>query len=349
MQCWHVSSANVKIHIVDETELWSLIKIADEELLRTADGGGARIKFDENRAWPGKLGVLLHESSVDELLEIQFAIERYYATQINATQDHMNQDELISLAYLRTVRLQFERDEPDMGFTRRELNFVTAAINQQLDSRTEEPNILEIGCGAGSLLASLAESGYRRLAGVDLALPAVETANRRLARYGLAGPVRQATVGDLLEEGHAQAFDVILLCDVLEHIPRDRAGAVLAGARQLLRSGGMLITVTPNAFTGPHDVTRHFRPSGSAPEGLHMHEYVLGELMSLLARAGFSHFTGMRLRHCFPWSGQMRLGSFSVRFRVAVERTFPYMPMPVTRATVDRLYFSALCARSVPG
>jgi 2-polyprenyl-3-methyl-5-hydroxy-6-metoxy-1,4-benzoquinol methylase len=334
---------------VDETELWSLIQVADEELLRTANGRGTRIKFNENHAWPGKLTILLHESSVDELLEIQFAIERYYAGRINTTEDHLEQDELIALAYLRTVRLQFERNEPDMGFTQREFNFVRAAIGQHPGSWAEEPNILEVGCGAGSLLASLAESGYRRLAGVDLALPAVEKANQRLGPYGLAGRVRQATVGDLLEAGHVQAFDVILLCDVLEHIPRERAGSLLAEARQLLRAGGMLITVTPNAFTGPHDVTRHFRPSGSTPEGLHIHEYVLGELTSLLAKSGFSHFTGMRLRNCFPWSGQMRLGGFSVRFRMAMERAFPYMPMFLTRITVDRLYFSALCARSVPG
>lgn len=346
---WHVPWGNDKIYIVDDTELWALIKVADEELRSTASGRGTRIKFDENRAWPGKLGVLLQESLIEELLEVQFAIERHYAGQINAAKDHMEQDELIALAYLRTVRLQFERQEPDMGFTSREFRFVTAAIGHHRGSRPEEPNILEVGCGAGSLLASLAESGHRRLAGVDLALPAVEKANRRLDPYGLAGRVRQATAGDLLEAGHGQAFDVILLCDVLEHIPRDRAGSLLAEARQLLRDGGTLITVTPNAFTGPHDVTRHFRPGGSAPEGLHIHEYVLGELTGLLARAGFGHFTGMRLRNCLPGTGQMRLGSSSVRFRMAMERAFPYMPMFLTRATVDRLYFSALCARSVPG
>src|ERR1039457_4426464 len=158
-----VSEGMGKIYIVDENEYLSLLKLADEELLHTANGRGSKIKFNENHAWPGKLAVLLCESTVDELLEIQFMTERYYAHQINAAQNHTRQDELLALAYLRAVRLQFARNEPDMGFTQREFDFVLAAISQHLDSGAEEPKILEIGCGAGSLLASLAESGYRRL------------------------------------------------------------------------------------------------------------------------------------------------------------------------------------------
>ncbi len=335
---------------MDETTYLSLIHLADQKLLREAHqitrGCDTEAQLGEFAAWPDQLSKLLYESTATELLCLQFATERYYARLIKLTSDHKSQDELIWLAYLRVVQLQFLRGETDMGFTDRELSLVVAVIKWQASGADEEPRILEIGCGAGTLLEGLARRGYRQLNGIDIAPAAVEKARNRLASYGLADRVRQRTAGDLLRTGHAREFDVVLLCDVIEHVPSDRARSLLGDVRQLLRPSGTLVLVTPNSFTGPHDITRHFRPSGSEPEGLHLHEYSLRELIFLLTSLGFGKFAGVRLRNCLTQSEELHLGTFSVRVRLALELALPHLPLRLKNAAVNRLYYSALCAKS---
>jgi 2-polyprenyl-3-methyl-5-hydroxy-6-metoxy-1,4-benzoquinol methylase len=333
---------------MDDTEYLSRISLADRELIarmRQHDWTGDR-RIDDGSAWQGDLADLLNRSSAADLLRIQYVTERYYAALIKSAADAERQDELLTLAYMRIVYLQFLRREPDMGFTERELGFVLAAIKHYQDEKAREPALLEIGCGAGSLLKALAEAGFRSITGVDLAPAAVKMARKRLAPYGLTEAVQQATATQLLRAGQAEAFDMVLLCDVIEHVPRNRVDFMLAEVRELLGNEGMLIVITPNASTGPHDITRYFRPRGSAPEGLHLHEYSLRDLINVLARAGFGCFMGTSLFTCIPWSGSLRLSLPSISIRLALERLFPHLPATVTRHAVDKLYFSALCSWS---
>lgn len=335
---------------MDEAEYLSLIRIADHELLARAHrlprGRGSEVHLDESLAWPRALEALLRESTGPELLQIQYMTERHYADQLKSAEEDMMQDELLALAYLRVVRLQLLRQEPDMGFTKRQLSFVLAAIKQHLLIQEREPDVLEIGCGAGSLLASLAEFGLRSIAGIDLAPSAVELARERLARYGLAENVQQATIPQLISAGREGSFDIVLLCDVIEHVPPGRVESLLSDVRKLLRPDGRMVAVTPNAFTGPHDITRYFQVRGSEPEGLHLHEYSLRELADLLTRTGFSYLTGLRLRNCVFWPGEPRLSALSVRIRLAIERVFPYLPPSLISKAVDKLYFAALCGQA---
>lgn len=337
---------------MDEAEYLARICRADQDLLsrsrRQGPGRCGEAQHEESPAWPEALEILLRESSPAKLLEIQYATERHYAQQLKSTDDHILQDELLALAYMRVVRLQFLRQEMDMGFSERQLRFVLAAMRPFQNGAGRDPDILEIGCGAGSLLEHLAKSGFRSLAGIDLAPSAVELTRRRLAPFGLAGNVQQAATPHLLRAGRAENFDVVLLCDVIEHIPPDRAGSLLTDVRTLLRPGGRLIAITPNAFAGPHDITRQFQAPGSKPEGLHLHEYSLRELTALLTTAGFSCLTALRLRNCLPWTRELRLSAPSVRIRLAIERVFPYLPRGLTAKTADKLYFSGLCGQVAP-
>jgi 2-polyprenyl-3-methyl-5-hydroxy-6-metoxy-1,4-benzoquinol methylase len=304
--------------------------------------------LEENRTWPGALGDLLHVSTFKEVRRLQYATERYYANQLKATDDDAVLDQLLTLAYLRVVHLQFLRNESDMGFTERQFRFVLAAVKQYQDISGCEPHILELGCGAGSLLVSLAQESYRSIAGVDISHSAIELARTRLSEYGLADNVQQGTLIDLIKSGLTGTFDIILMCDVLEHVPPSRVAALLADARRLLQIGGYLIIITPNSFAGPHDITRYFQPRGSAPEGLHLREYSLRELTELLTKSGFDHFKGLRLRDCVGFPSEPQLSSYALSIRLAMERFFPYMPSSLSRRAVSELYFSAVYAQVAP-
>ena len=97
-------------------------------------------------------------------------------------------------------------------------------------------SLLELGCGDGWLL-SLMHAGGWNVEGLDFDPAAVEQARRR----GVA-----VRLGGLVEQGYPEArFDLIVASHFLEHV--HDPGAVLQEAWRLLRPGGRLVFVTPNA------------------------------------------------------------------------------------------------------
>ena len=80
-----------------------------------------------DRVWPEDVLPFLVGADGDELLRLQYCMERYYSERIMACAEPSSQDVLLALAYLRVVELQFLRGEPGMGFSARELAFVLAA------------------------------------------------------------------------------------------------------------------------------------------------------------------------------------------------------------------------------
>ena len=92
--------------------------------------------------------------------------------------------------------------------------------------------VLELGCGTGGIATKLGTLGFNVLAAdvSDNALNACRNA-------GLA-------VLDLREEWpDPQSADVVLACDVLEHVEDD--GELLAKLREVLRVGGHLVATVP--------------------------------------------------------------------------------------------------------
>lgn len=89
--------------------------------------------------------------------------------------------------------------------------------------------LVEIGCGAGSLLAELAGRGVApRLDGFDLSTAAIEIARG----HGLAGVRFEVYDGARLPVADG-AYDVAVLSHVVEHVPAP--GALLAEAARVAR------------------------------------------------------------------------------------------------------------------
>lgn len=102
--------------------------------------------------------------------------------------------------------------------------------------------ILDAGCGGGELLDFLRSRGFSALDGFDYSGENVEVC--RQAGFPF---VRQA---DLLKPegwGDVKSKSLILLMDVLEHLPKEDALRVLVALRERLRAdGGSLVLRTPN-------------------------------------------------------------------------------------------------------
>ena len=89
-----------------------------------------------------------------------------------------------------------------------------------------------------------------------------------------------------------KSFDVVLLCEVLEHFTNDPLHALIE-IRRVLKDQGILVLTTPNVLRvenvsrllGGYNIYDLY--SGYGPQGRHNREYTPDELRKLLKQAGF--------------------------------------------------------------
>ncbi|ADB53907.1 class I SAM-dependent methyltransferase [Conexibacter woesei] len=99
--------------------------------------------------------------------------------------------------------------------------------------------VLDVGCGAGNVGASVRDAGATRVVGVEYVPEQAERARSLLDRV-ITGPV-EAAFGELADE----RFDTILCLDVLEHLVDPEA--VLRNLRELAAPGAHIQISVPNA------------------------------------------------------------------------------------------------------
>jgi 2-polyprenyl-3-methyl-5-hydroxy-6-metoxy-1,4-benzoquinol methylase len=102
-------------------------------------------------------------------------------------------------------------------------------------------SVLDIGCGWGFTLSALQEMGYHDVRGIDLDDGQVQRCNA----HGL----RAERVSDSHSylASHIEAFDVVVMFDLLEHVAQDRQISLLQAVYESLRPGGRAILTVPNA------------------------------------------------------------------------------------------------------
>lgn len=128
-------------------------------------------------------------------------------------------------------------------------------------------HILEVGCGTGSNIAMLQQFGT-----VDAIEPDDHARAFASQRTGLA--IKGGYLPDVpLEDGH---YDLIVLLDVLEHIPDDK-GALIALKPKLAPGGRLMLAVPamPSLWSG-HDVAHH-----------HQRRYTARTLEAVVRAAGY--------------------------------------------------------------
>jgi SAM-dependent methyltransferase len=145
---------------------------------------------------------------------------------------------------------------------------------------------VDIGCGNGSLVATAQEFGFDAL-GIDARQQAVAA----LTSVGVKAQLGRGT--DSLER-----FDVLSMCDVLEHMPFPLRE--LQRARQKASDGALLFISCPNADCLPW---RMLDAASSNPywfELEHYHNFTRESLHGLLARCGFRpiHYAVSRRYRC---------------------------------------------------
>ena len=137
----------------------------------------------------------------------------------------------------RTVRTSLGRFEAPVSAFYRKLFIDLDACVRVLAERVPAMSILEVGCGdgqlAGPLLDRFPDATYH---GIDIApeVGRLFEGDRARAHFG-------SVDSRTFLAGTDQRFDLVLLVDVLHHVPRLARADVLADVRALTRSGGCYV------------------------------------------------------------------------------------------------------------
>lgn len=102
--------------------------------------------------------------------------------------------------------------------------------------------VLDVGCGSGRLLRRMERLGWE-VEGIDFDQAATENISRKYGIKTHVGDVRHLPFS-------AESFDAIVMNHVIEHV--DNPLAVLEACTRLLRPGGRLVMITPNALSVAH-------------------------------------------------------------------------------------------------
>ena len=171
-----------------------------------------------------------------------------------------------------------------------------APVDGLLDRLGRGCRVLEVGCGAGWALETLADAfPTATFTGLDLDDLALTMAGERLRRFGDRVVTRARDVMDV-ERGSA---DVVLAVDVVHDLP-DPLGALVV-LRRALAADGVLVVVEAEA-TGDFEVDRHgplgWQYSPSFSRCIPVSQYAGGEglgamwgreaALELLHRGGFA-------------------------------------------------------------
>jgi SAM-dependent methyltransferase len=259
---------------------------------------GAAVVVEDAGPSPAGHEVVLADGSLrslaglsrDELLTLQWDQERAFARKILAAPKGSSARARVTQQAYDTVTQIFAAVKGNqggplvMGLHPRNERMVLDLLAKQR-KRGLEARFFEIGFGSGMLLKGVRDAGFP-FAGLEV------SAVMRQQAIEVLGPEHrsQLHLGDFL---HLEVlvsdgpWSLVYWNDVFEHVPPDEIGDWLARIYRMLSPGGQLVTITPNWHMRPSDVTGVLCPPRTEAAGLHLREYTLREVGSMLRRAGF--------------------------------------------------------------
>ena len=148
-----------------------------------------------------------------------------------------------------------------------------------LDSLAEK-DVLEIGFGRGDLIPLFLRAGVASYTGVDFSPSAVEIAKSRYKDPRVALSQMDAT-----QLGTDQSFDLVVMYDLIEHVPVFEMEIIWKKIRRAMRPGAYVVLSTP-IFENPN-VADHTEEIPSVA-GMHCHKQSWGTLLRACMKQGFT-------------------------------------------------------------
>jgi SAM-dependent methyltransferase len=182
--------------------------------------------------------------------------------------------------FTETLPAEASSEDYDAYYSEENLSvpkFIEGRLAEIVDSFSpyrKTNRLLDIGCGAGSLLKAARNAGWEA-EGLEVSRPAVEHV-RSEGFKAFHGELEAANY----PEGY---FDVVTASELLEHVPEP--GRLVRDIARILRKGGLWWATTPHANGASGQILKLDWSVISPPE--HLHLFSRAALRTLLLNSGF--------------------------------------------------------------
>ena len=175
--------------------------------------------------------------------------------------------------------------------------YVTHRVCSELLSSSPSKRVLSAGAGNAYVETRLKETLEATISIIEFA-EAIELNKEHYSRHGFKA--YPANLAEDMALDIPEAFDLVLSCEVVEHLPIPSTNHIGALARHLA-PGGHLVVTTPNrASLGSvlklllgrpidPDPALVFSPVEFENEGIHRRQYVESEIVDAMARNSIEH------------------------------------------------------------
>lgn len=138
--------------------------------------------------------------------------------------------------------------------------FRVGLVLEWLGAELDGARVVDMGCGGGLMVEPLIEAGAHVL-GLDVSAASLRVARKRLGERFVRADALRLPVA-------SRSADVVLLADVLEHVPS--VETALAEAARVLRGGGACFVNTINRTARARWIAVHLAEGiGLVPRGTH--------------------------------------------------------------------------------
>jgi FkbM family methyltransferase len=210
----------------------------------------------------------------------------------------------------------------------------------------KDKNVLDLGCGRGEAICYAYQNSAIHCVGVDFSEAAISLAaelivKRNLPEARLINLDALTFISNYIENSKnlkQPQFDIVLMLDFVEHIPRNELKNILEGLKKIINSAAIIVINTP-VYKYDNDVIRCgydernwvdcFDISDNIPEtkGMHCNKYTVISLQDFMIQCGFmniseDHFYVDEL--LFDKNiDTIELLAYSERWRLAKEQKVP--------------------------
>ena len=125
-----------------------------------------------------------------------------------------------------------------------EYKMISNYIYKSLFKSNSEINVLEIGCGEGNLMQYLAKIFKCNILGIDISSKQVDLAKKKSLN------VIHKDIFEYLDSDYCKDnFDLIILIDVIEHLPKNKIEDLFFRLSKILKKDGSIILKFPNGYS----------------------------------------------------------------------------------------------------
>ncbi|MEQ8672490.1 MAG: FkbM family methyltransferase [Aggregatilineales bacterium] len=180
--------------------------------------------------------------------------------------------------------------------------------------------VLDIGFGRGEMMKYAKDRGASHVAGVDFSQAAYDLADELFEKFNIDAEIYCDDVLNFvngwLERDDKQKFDIVLMFDVVEHVPRSELSEALLKLRRMISEKAIVLINTP-VFAVDNDVVKDGldpRAMDTSDEydntkGMHCNRYTKRSLQFYMASLGYT-----------PVSGHYFVNSLNLPFTIAGTR-----------------------------